>query len=61
MAIEYRAASKLVLGEDVILNINQDANWQSIKQRKQALLNKGYQKENRRRQSHMYRTGDKVL
>ena len=32
-----------------------------IKQRKQALINKGNQKQNRHRQSHVYRTGDKVL
>ena len=53
--------SQLVFGRDVILNINQEANWQLIKQRKQALINKGNQKENRRRQSHVYHTGDKVL
>ena len=50
--------SQLVFGRDAILNINQEANYQLIKQ---ALINKGNQKENRRRQSHMYRTGDKVL
>ena len=44
-----------------ILNINQEANWQLIKQRKQALINKGNQKENCSRQSNMYCTGDKVL
>ena len=53
--------SQLVFGRDAILNINQEANWQLIKQRKQALINKGNQKENRRRQSHVYHTGDKVL
>ena len=39
--------SQLVFGRDAILNINQEANWQLIKQRKQALINKGNQKENR--------------
>ena len=53
--------SQFVFGRDAILNINQEANWQLIKQRKQALTNKGNQKENRRRQSRVYRTGDKVL
>ena len=53
--------SQLVFGRDAILNINQEANWQLIKQRKQALINKGNQKENRQRQSHVYCTGDKVL
>ena len=39
--------SQLVFGRDAILNINQEANWQLIKQHKQALINKGNQKENR--------------
>ena len=51
----------MVFGMDTILNINQEANWQLIKQHKQALINKGNQKENRCRQSHMYHTGGKVL
>ena len=45
--------SQLVFGRDAILNINQEANWQLIKQRKQALINKGNQKENCHRQSHL--------
>ena len=52
---------QLVFGRDAIPNINQEANWQLIKQRKQASINKGNQKENRRGQSQVYRTGDKVL
>ena len=56
----YYTAHTLVFGSDAILNINQDANWQFIKQRKQVLINKGNQKEYRSRQSHVYRTGDKV-
>ena len=38
--------SQLVFGRDVILNINQEANRQLIKQRIQALINKGNKKEN---------------
>ena len=53
--------SKLVFGRDAILNINQEVNWQLIKQRKEALINKGNQKEYCCRQSHMYCTKDKVL
>ena len=53
--------SQLVFVRDAIFNINQKANWQLIKQHKQALINKGNQKEYCRRQSHVYRTGDKVL
>ena len=33
--------SQLVFGRDAILNINQEAYWPLIKQRKQALINKG--------------------
>ena len=44
--------SQLVFGRDAILNINQEANWQLIKQRKQALINIGSQKEICQRQSH---------
>ena len=54
-------SSQLVLGRDAILNINLKANWQLIKQRKHALINKDNQKQNRQRRSHVYRTGDKVL
>ena len=50
--------SQLVFGRGAFLNINQEANWLLIKQRKQALLNKGYQKENHSRQSNEYHTGD---
>ena len=49
--------SQLVFGRDAILKIN----WQLIKQCKQALRNKGNQKENLPRQSHVYHTEDKVL
>ena len=38
-----------------------EPNWLLIKQRKQELINKGNQKENRRRQSYVYLIGDKVL
>ena len=41
--------SQLVFGRDAILDINQEANWQLIKQCKQALMNKGNQKENHNR------------
>ena len=37
--------SQLVFGRDAILDINQEANWQLIKQRKQALMNKTIKKK----------------
>ena len=53
--------SQLVFVRHTILNISQEANWQLIKQHEQALINKSNQKENCHGQSHVYRTGDKVL
>ena len=57
----WHTPSQLVFGRDAILNINQEANWQLIKQLEQALINKGNQKENCCRCFHVYCTGDKVL
>ena len=53
--------SQLVFGREAILDINQEANWQLIKQYQQVLTNKGNQKENHCRQSHVYHTRDKVV
>ena len=44
---------QLVFGSDRIPIINQEANWQLMKQRKQALINKGNQKQNKHRQSQV--------
>ena len=60
-ATTQHTLSQFVFGRDVILNINQEANWQLIKHCRQALINKGNQKENCSRQSHVYHTGGKVL
>ena len=38
--------SQLIFGRDAILNINQEANWELVKQCTQVLINKGNQKEN---------------
>ena len=45
--------SQLVFGRDAILNINQEKNWQLSIQLKVVLINKGNQKENCCRQSHV--------
>ena len=42
----HHTPSQLVFGRDAIVNINQKANWQLIKQRKQVLINKANQKQN---------------
>ena len=39
--------SQLVFGRYAIFNINQETDWQLIKQYKQTLMNKGNQKEYR--------------
>ena len=38
-----------------------DVDWETVKQRKQDLINKGNARENKRRKTHEYKTGDKVL
>ena len=38
--ITQRTPSQMVFGRDAILNISQEANWQLVKQHKQALINK---------------------
>ena len=54
--ITQHIPSQLVFGRDAILNINQEANWQLIKQRKRAFINKGNQKENRPTLLQVHRT-----
>jgi ribosomal protein L21E len=53
--------SQLVFGRDAMLNVNFDANWQYIKERKQHLIKQNNQRENRTRVPHEYKVGDKVL
>ena len=52
---------QLVFGRDMIFNIEHVANWQSIKDRKQTMINRNNAKENKKRIKHTYATGDKVL
>ena len=53
--------TQLVFGRDAILNIQFEANWELIRQRKQRLIKYNNKRENSRRISHQYRVGDKVL
>ena len=53
--------TQLVFNRDSILNVPIEANWKLIKQRKQALINKGNERENKLRKDHTYNIGDKVL
>ena len=56
-----RMPGQLVFGRDMIFNIQHQADWEAIKQRKQELINKNNQRENSKRIPHEYRVGDKVL
>ena len=56
-----KTPGQLVFGRDMILNIQHEANWEYIKQRKQNLIDKNNQRENAIRTHHMYNVGDKVL
>ena len=53
--------AQLVFGRDSILNVKHEANWKIIKERKQKLINKGNERENKNRIEHKYKVGDKVL
>ena len=51
----------MVFGRDMIFNIKHVANWQSIKDRKQRLINQNIREANKTRIMHTYAPGDKVL
>ena len=53
--------TQLAFGRDSILNVRHDANWHAIKERKQRLINRGNERENRTRISHEYKVGDLIL
>ena len=53
--------TQLVFGRDAILNIKFEADWNAIRQRKQKLINENNTRENKKRISHEYKVGDKVL
>ena len=53
--------AQLVFGRDAILNVNFEANWQYIKDRKQRLIQQNAARENATRKAHAYNVGDKVL
>ena len=52
---------QLVFGQDAILNISHEANWQLIKQRKQELACKNNIRENKKRVAHVYKPEDLIL
>jgi RNase H-like domain found in reverse transcriptase/Reverse transcriptase (RNA-dependent DNA polymerase)/Integrase zinc binding domain len=53
--------SQLVFGRDAILNVKFTADWDKIRQRKQALIELNNIRENAKRKAHTYEVGNKVL
>lgn len=53
--------SQLVFGRDHVLNIKYQANWKQIKDRKQKIINKNNEIENKKRKEYKYVVGQKVL
>jgi len=53
--------TQLVFGRDAMLNIRFQADWQLIKELKQAIIHQNNLKENKKRIPHQYKIGDKVL
>ena len=47
--------SQLVFGRDAILNTRFEADWNIIRQRKQNMIQKNNQRENKRRVNHQYK------
>jgi hypothetical protein len=56
-----KTPGQLVFGRDMIFNIQHTANWEYIRQRKQALIHKNNQRENSTRIPHTYTIGDQVM
>ena len=53
--------TQLVVQRDTMLNIPFTANWQQIRKRKQTLIDKNNQRENKRRRQYEYSVNDKIL
>jgi transposase InsO family protein len=54
-------SSQLVFGRDAILNVQFEANWNLIRERKQRIIRKNNEAENAKRIPHIYHINDKVL
>ena len=57
---QYTSA-QLIFRHDSIINRRHGVDWQTIRKRKQDLINKGNERKNRDRINHKYKQGDKVL
>ena len=56
-----KTPAQSVFGRDMILNVNHVANWEHIRQRKQTLIDKNNDRENKSRIPCTCEMGDKVL
>ena len=52
---------QLVFGRDAMFNIPFMADWKNIRKRKQMVIERNNDRENKRRRTHEYSAGDKVL
>eukprot|EP00957_Ditylum_brightwellii_P047591 3615381-Ditylum_brightwellii.AAC.1 len=52
---------QLVFGRDAILNVKHKADWNHIKERREDLIRKNNEQENKKRKNHIYQIGDKIL
>ena len=53
--------SQLVFGRDAMLNMAFEADWATIRARKQKRIDDNNRRENATRKEHKYATGDKIL
>ena len=56
-----KSPGQLVFGRDMIFNVQHTANWEYIRARKQLLIQKNNQNENKSRIPHTYQVNDKVM
>eukprot|EP00957_Ditylum_brightwellii_P067500 5124600-Ditylum_brightwellii.AAC.1 len=52
---------QLVFGREAILNVNHEVDWSHIKQRREDLIRKNNEQENKKMKTHNYQIGDNVL
>ena len=53
--------SQLVFGRDAMINMNFEADWTSIRNRKQKRIDENNRRENAKRKEHEYSIGDQIL
>eukprot|EP00957_Ditylum_brightwellii_P010287 777541-Ditylum_brightwellii.AAC.1 len=50
-----------IMIRDATLNVKHEAEWNYIKQRRESLIRKNNEQEDKKRKTHNYQVGDKVL